>query len=74
MSIGDHINFWGIQDDKLIYDERKKRFVQTAEMPRHLQRQIRGNSFKHVSIFCLPSAPGVLPLLSKDTLSLAIEP
>ena len=44
------INFWGFQDDKLIYDERKKRFIHTTDMPRHLSRQYRNNTFKHVSI------------------------
>jgi hypothetical protein len=49
MSINSRINFWGFQEDKLIYDERKKRFVHTEEMPRHLARQYRNNTFKHVS-------------------------
>ena len=31
-------NFFGIADDKLIYDERKKRFVQTANIPASLAR------------------------------------
>ena len=47
--MGETINFWGFQDDKLIYDERKKRFVHTADMPRNLSRQYRNNTFKHVS-------------------------
>ncbi len=47
MSIEARINFWGFQDDKLIYDERKKRFVHTSDLSRSLQRQYRGNTFKH---------------------------
>jgi len=31
-------NFFGFADDKLIYDERKKRFVHTTDMPGHLSR------------------------------------
>ena len=48
-SQNDRINFFGIQDDKLIYDERKKRFVHTTDMPRHLSRQYKNNTFKSVS-------------------------
>ena len=48
-SQGDRINFFGIQDDKLIYDERKKRFLHTSDMPRHLSRQYKNNTFKSVS-------------------------
>ena len=47
MSGNERINFWGFQDDKLIYDERKKRFVHTAEMTREMSRQYRNNTFKH---------------------------
>ena len=36
---GERISFFGgITEDKLIYDERKKRFVHTSNMPGHLHR------------------------------------
>ena len=35
---GENQNFFGFADDKLIYDERKKRFVHTTDMPGHLSR------------------------------------
>ena len=38
-SMNERTNFFGFQDDKLIYDERKKRFVHTADMPAALSRQ-----------------------------------
>ena len=50
MSGNDRVNFFGIDDDKLIYDERKKRFVHTADLPRSLSRQYQKNSFKLVSV------------------------
>ena len=46
---GERRNFFGFEDDKLVYDERKKRFVQTADMPAYLQRQFQNNQFKFVS-------------------------
>ena len=45
----ERVNFFGINDDKLIYDERKKRFVHTADMPGYMARQYRNNHFKSVS-------------------------
>ena len=35
---GENQNFFGLADDKLIYDKRKKRFVYTTDMPGHLSR------------------------------------
>ena len=32
----ERINFFGFGDDKLIYDERKKRFVHTTDMPGYM--------------------------------------
>ena len=51
MSGNDKIHFFGMEDDRLIYDERKKRFVQTTDMPRAIARQVRNSSFKDVSTF-----------------------
>ena len=51
---GERISFFGgITEDKLIYDERKKRFVHTGNMPGHLHRQYQANHFKSVSSFIL---------------------
>ena len=47
---GERIDFFGFQDDKVIYDERKKRFVHTKDMPGHLARQYYSSSFKTVSL------------------------
>ena len=49
-SMNERTNFFGFQDDKLIYDERKKRFVHTADMPASLSRQYASSQFKTVSI------------------------
>mgnify|MGYP006889562445 CR=1 FL=1 len=46
-------DFFGFQDEKLIYDERKKRFVHTKNLPASLQRQYQNANFKTVS-FLLP--------------------
>jgi hypothetical protein len=35
---GERINFFGVSDDKVIYDERKKRFVHTKDLPGHMAR------------------------------------
>ena len=47
--IGEKFDFFGISDDSLIYDERKKRFVYSKDLPGHLQREYRGSAFKTVS-------------------------
>ena len=44
--MSERINFFGIADDKLIYDERKKRFVHTADLPAGLARQYSTQQFK----------------------------
>ena len=48
-SAQENSNFFGFQDDKLIYDERKKRFVHTSDMPAMLSRQYQSSQFKSVS-------------------------
>ena len=47
---GERIDFFGAFDDRVIYDERKKRFVHTADMPGHMARQYYSSGFKSVSI------------------------
>ena len=41
------LNYFNIADDKLYYDERKKRFVHTKNMPAGVERQIKSSHFKH---------------------------
>ena len=43
---GERLNFFGIADDKLIYDERKKRFVHTTDLPESMQREYLYGGFK----------------------------
>ncbi len=50
------IDFFGVSDDRLIYDERKRRFVQSENMPAHLTRQYKTAVFKHVSPASDPAA------------------
>ena len=38
-SMGERSMLFSFQEDKLIYDERKKRFVHTADMPSMFNRQ-----------------------------------
>ena len=46
---GDRVDFFAFNDDKIVYDERKKRFVATKDMPAHMARQYYSSSFKTVS-------------------------
>ena len=46
----ENINFFGFEDESVVYDERKKRFVYTKEMPGSLHREYFGNGFKSVRI------------------------
>ena len=50
-SYGDRVDFFAFHDDKIMYDERKKRFVATKDMPGHMARQYYSSSFKTVSLF-----------------------
>lgn len=47
--VGEKVDFFSIWDDKVIYDERKKRFVHTKDMPGILGRQYTAGAFKNVS-------------------------
>ena len=44
----ERINFFGLAEEKMIYDERKKRFVSTKDIPSHIDRSYN-NAFKDVS-------------------------
>ena len=45
----DRVNFFGLSEDKLYYDEKKKRFVNTKDAPGHIHRQYYQGHFKDVS-------------------------
>jgi hypothetical protein len=42
------INFFGLAEDKLYYDERRKRFVNTKDAPAPIARSFKNNHFKDV--------------------------
>ena len=44
------MNFFGLSEDKLYYDERKKRFVNTKDAPGHVERSYKNSHFKDVSL------------------------
>jgi hypothetical protein len=43
------MNFFGLGEDKLYYDERKKRFVNTKDAPGYVERAYKNSHFKDVS-------------------------
>ena len=45
-SIGEKVDFFGFAGDRLIYDERKKRFVHTDELPGFMYREYMNGAFK----------------------------
>ena len=47
---GGRHTFMKVADDKLYYDEKRKRFVSTADMPGHAFRSYYQGHFKVVSI------------------------
>ena len=47
---GGRHTFMKVADDKLYYDEKRKRFVSTADMPGHTFRSYYQGHFKVVSI------------------------
>ena len=42
-------DFFGLADEKLYYDEKRKRFVNTAQAPSFVHRQYYQGHFKEVS-------------------------
>ena len=63
-SLNERIDFFGIAEDKLIYDERKKRFVHTKDLPGFMTREMMNGAFKTVS------TPQAITLISRDPISL----
>lgn len=64
---GERTDFFGVADDRVIYDERKKRFVHTKELPGHLARQYYSSGFKTVSsdFFEANIDDAVFPIIAK---------
>ena len=52
-SFAEKVDFFGVADDKIIYDERKKRFVHTKDLPGYMARELMNGGFKSVSKFIL---------------------
>ena len=48
--MSDRQSFFGLADEKLYYDDRKKRFVSSENIPAHVERAIRNQHFKEVSL------------------------
>ena len=46
----DRNSFFGFAEDKLYYDEKRKRFVNTANQSGYQHRQYYQNHFKDVSV------------------------
>ena len=46
----DRTSFFGFAEDKLYYDEKRKRFVNTANQSGYQHRQYYQNHFKDVSV------------------------
>ena len=44
------MNFFGLSEDKLYYDEARKRFVSTKDAPMHIERAIKNSHFKDVRV------------------------
>ena len=47
------MNFFGLGEDKLYYDERKKRFISTKDAPGYVERSYKNSHFKDVRLFRL---------------------
>ena len=45
-------DFFGLAEDKLYYDEKRKRFVNTSQAPNFVHRQYYQGHFKDVSSIC----------------------
>lgn len=45
------MRFFGMSEDKLYYDESKKRFVNTKDAPAYIERGFKNGHFKDVRAF-----------------------
>jgi hypothetical protein len=44
------MRFFGLSEDKLYYDESKKRFVSTKDAPAYIERSFKNGHFKDVRL------------------------
>jgi len=44
--MADRINFFGLQDEKIYYDERKRRFFSNKDAPSYVMRSYKNSVFK----------------------------
>ena len=51
--MADRINFFGLQDEKIYYDERKRRFFSNKDAPSYVMRSYKNSVFKEVSALCV---------------------
>ena len=51
--MADRINFFGLQDEKIYYDERKRRFFSNKDAPSYVMRSYKNSVFKEVSAHSL---------------------
>lgn len=63
------MRFFGLSEDKLYYDESKKRFVSTKDAPAYIERSFKNGHFKDVSMTCLSLCSNVLTYSAKRKLS-----
>ncbi len=64
------INFFGFSDDKLFYDERKKRFVYMQDAPAIVEKSFKNSHFKEVFHLKINLAL-LIHSISKDQISTA---
>ena len=62
--MSERVKFFNLSDDKLYYDERKKRFVFLEDAPEFVYKEVNNSHFKDVN-------PPPLRFCSKDLISLA---
>lgn len=49
--MADRVDFFGLSEEKVYYDERKRRFFSTKDAPSYVMRSYKNSVFKEVSCF-----------------------
>ena len=47
--MADRVDFFGLSEEKVYYDERKRRFFSTKDAPGYVMRSYKNSVFKEVS-------------------------
>jgi hypothetical protein len=58
------MRFFGLSEDKLYYDESKKRFVSTKDAPAYIERSFKNGHFKDVRLLankCVATSGPIWP-------------